>query len=837
MLSKAKYFLAVLLAVSIFASALPAQAALSAEQQNALLSLLFSFGVEENVITHVGGIVAGVSTSASSGESDAQKTSPLQAYCPNLSVNMSRGARDATTGGQVSELQRFLASYFGLNQSDIVTGYFGVMTQKYVVMLQEKNGLPAYGFVGASTRALIANLCGGSSVSPLCILTSNKPQYVYGQTVTVSWASQNTSYGEWVKDTSGKDNFFLGGDKLPASGSASFVANVIGNPYVTMRVHAPNDATATCSLTIPVSENSNPATTTPSSISASLDASAPGLQFVAAGSENVTVGAFKIANSGSEALKLNTIQLAIDDYNFSPLDIVSLTLWDGATFVGAGSFIPSNINPLGYFDGSSLSSFTIPANSSKVLTVKASFTKIGTGEPGTSGHKLQVTPYHLMATGVTTGAFVEKNYRTDGGAPVSYPAYIFRSFPKVSIGSEKLPYTGVEDGRLLRFAVSADSHGSIGLGKMVFSVQPTNASVTNGMLYGYTDSNFSLPISGFNADGSIPTSYTGSVYVTGPLNPIQIPAGATRYFEFRGSVSPSGSGASVTTRMLSDQNMIPLQSGIVLREKDTNFVWSPNSTTTSSYGASDWTGGYAVPGLPLAGFSGTRVGTASSTATTTAPIQTNPVTASVSVTPASVTSGQSTVISWNSNLTASDVSYYGGFCGISLFTDSSQEIHIDTGGAPRGSVTHAPLVGGFYSLFCTSGAKDGSPAARTAARVSVSAAPSPVISSFTAYPSYISQKGVVTLSWATTNANRCVIQYSGREVAVNTTGTYSAVQYATVDYKLICTNDPGTGKDGPSTSAVKTVPFVYTAVYDTGTVDGTSETSPKPTPNKTIIGL
>jgi hypothetical protein len=38
----------------------------------------------------------------------------------------------------------------------------------------------------------------------------------------------------------------------------------------------------------------------------------------------------------------------------------------------------------------------------------------------------------------------------------------------------------------------------------------------------------------------------------------------------------------------------------------TNFVWSPNSTTTASFTTNDWTNGYGVSGLPAGGLFQTR---------------------------------------------------------------------------------------------------------------------------------------------------------------------------------------------------------------------------------------
>ena len=85
-------------------------------------------------------------------------------YCPRLNSTFTRGARDMTTRptGQVSELQKFISDYFDVSPDDIVTGFFGRMTQSYVVRFQQEQGLPAFGIVGSMTRAAIAKACTGT---------------------------------------------------------------------------------------------------------------------------------------------------------------------------------------------------------------------------------------------------------------------------------------------------------------------------------------------------------------------------------------------------------------------------------------------------------------------------------------------------------------------------------------------------------------------------------------------------------------------------------------------------------------------------------------------------
>lgn len=88
---------------------------------------------------------------------------PVRGYCPNLYSDLQRGDRDSNTGGQVTELQKFLTDYYDLNYEDYVTGYFGRLTQQNVIRFQTEQGLPAFGYAGPRTRAAIARVCGGSS--------------------------------------------------------------------------------------------------------------------------------------------------------------------------------------------------------------------------------------------------------------------------------------------------------------------------------------------------------------------------------------------------------------------------------------------------------------------------------------------------------------------------------------------------------------------------------------------------------------------------------------------------------------------------------------------------
>lgn len=86
--------------------------------------------------------------------------SSIGMYCPKIVAVIARGGKDATTTGSVSELQRFIASHYNLDQKEAVTGYFGSTTAGYLAKFQEEQGIPPSPTVGPLTRAAIARLCG-----------------------------------------------------------------------------------------------------------------------------------------------------------------------------------------------------------------------------------------------------------------------------------------------------------------------------------------------------------------------------------------------------------------------------------------------------------------------------------------------------------------------------------------------------------------------------------------------------------------------------------------------------------------------------------------------------
>ncbi|PIR86701.1 MAG: hypothetical protein COU11_04290 [Candidatus Harrisonbacteria bacterium CG10_big_fil_rev_8_21_14_0_10_49_15] len=180
-----------------------------------------------------------------------------------MGCDFTRSLYIGLTGSDVTCLQGYLIEDGYLNVS--ASGYFGNATHTGVQRWQAANGISNVGTFGPVSRAaysrLVARSSGGlkddstvnSSVnsSPRCTITANKSSYKLGETIKVSWTSQNATYAVFKQDVSGKDHLKLPGDKLTASGSQTLAADVTGNPDVTLFVYNAKGS-GSCKVIIPV---------------------------------------------------------------------------------------------------------------------------------------------------------------------------------------------------------------------------------------------------------------------------------------------------------------------------------------------------------------------------------------------------------------------------------------------------------------------------------------------------------------------------------------------------------------------------------------------------------
>lgn len=353
------------------------------------------------------------------------------------------------------------------------------------------------------------------------------------------------------------------------------------------------------------------------SVTVTTDASSPAYKLAAAnttGSTNVVLK-YRAAN---EDVNLQKIGLSLTNTaSSSANDLVKVTLWDGATKIGEATFLSGAT----VATSTLTSPLLLPKNTDKLITVKADYANIGTDQPVTfSGHLVAVDELNGEGVGAQSGTTIYPS-----GSSASAGTRVMKSFPTFSLASTINNTTGLVDGRLMRFVVTADSAGPVGITQFALNFATTTASLTNVSIFGFEDSSFSTAISGVTAggdlqstaDATVPSTGNVTVGVTtsgGTATAIQVPAGGSRYFEVRASVAGSTTGASATTKVIGSSSFPtftataagtnPMATGT--NSALTEFVWSPNSTTTAVRADQDWTNGYGVAGLPAGGLFATR---------------------------------------------------------------------------------------------------------------------------------------------------------------------------------------------------------------------------------------
>ena len=373
------------------------------------------------------------------------------------------------------------------------------------------------------------------------------------------------------------------------------------------------------------------------SLIAALDASSGPYTVVAAGQTNVELSRIKFtANTEDMDLKQVALQLTGVASN-TPINLVGrkVTLWDGATQVGEATFPTAD-----YATSSTITNFRIPRDGTKVLIVKGDIASISNSGPMTFSGDLLKVDYDgdneglngNYATGVSSGSTVTPASNDTGSNGVR----IFESFPtfeKVNISSTLI--NGEQS--VLRWKVTANSAGDVGVAQFTLRIATTSANADSLQLYAFTDSSFSIPAyTGVNSSGQLMAnamdltttgvSTTAGEWVgissetdielgvetsAGATTTMQVPAGTTRYFEARVTMSNvDATGDSISVQLQGDaafpvthQNTIGSQSGDmssfagVAGVTNDDFVWTPNSTTTVDITANDFTNGFGLLGL------------------------------------------------------------------------------------------------------------------------------------------------------------------------------------------------------------------------------------------------
>ncbi|MBP9669095.1 MAG: peptidoglycan-binding protein [Candidatus Pacebacteria bacterium] len=332
----------------------------------------------------------------------------------------------------------------------------------------------------------------------------------------------------------------------------------------------------------------------------SVDSSSPSFMVVAAGSTGVNAGVVKLRAS-NEDVSLTKLGLHLTSGDEG--DVLSVDIYDGATKVGTAYFTSGT-----YATSTLTTAVTLPKDNDKTLTLKANLAGIGSSESGLPGVTVKVDPSYAEGSGLASGSTLYDI------AEIGVAGFgMYKSFPTLALesGSQALGSTGIADGRLIRFKVTADAKGPVGIAGLGFSISTTTVNVTNVALYGYTNSTYSSAISGQGTSGQIGSTIATWTFgaenkIVPTTNAVQVPAGQTYYFELRGSVSGATTGSSVVTTLNGDSTAQAITQAVTATTTH-SFAWSGNSTSTSNLtGDADWTNGYSIEGLPSSGLIQTR---------------------------------------------------------------------------------------------------------------------------------------------------------------------------------------------------------------------------------------
>ncbi|MBP9757125.1 MAG: peptidoglycan-binding protein [Candidatus Pacebacteria bacterium] len=387
---------------------------------------------------------------------------------------------------------------------------------------------------------------------------------------------------------------------LSSAATGAYTTGVITSgtqTYAATGVQSGTALTNNSNLTASTS-NSGTQTVGSSSVTVTTDPSSPSFAFAAGGTTGVTASALKFRATGED---MTLTELGLTGSAGIASDIVQATIWNGATQVGTVTFT----------SGSTIATSTLstpvnlPKDTDVTLTVKINVANVGSSQTGTAGAVVTLNFSGAKATGNNSGNTI---YATGSSSVAGVRIeHTYPTLALVSLGS-----TGVADGKLMRFSMTANAGGTLGVEEFNFTIATSSATATGLSLYAFTDSGFSTPVSSA-ASGQLNSAAIGGsgsvvVHTNNVTNGIlQIPAGQTYYFELRASVAGVVSGSSITTTLLGDTSGTNV--GATSTLSTSNLVWTPNSTTTATISDStnpDWRNGYGVPGLPASGLSQTR---------------------------------------------------------------------------------------------------------------------------------------------------------------------------------------------------------------------------------------
>lgn len=353
-----------------------------------------------------------------------------------------------------------------------------------------------------------------------------------------------------------------------------------------------------------------------------IESDYPPYKAVSAGDTNAIIGILRVCASG-ESISLWQIELTMTAGFPDCLASRQVRIYDGVTQIGAAQFANNNANS---HITATTSNVIVSVGVDKLFTLRADISPIGQGQLGTEGMFIKVdvrkntdlpspNGFSAVGQGQTSGEIIYTESVTN-----SPGIRTFKSVPTFTL--DPLATSGLGDGKLLRFKVSAGSSGSVGVAKFTLGIVAQNTTVNNVNVFGFTDSLYTQPISGVSLDGRLCVvgqvpNFENEVNIfsqngAGDQLAVQVPTGATYYFEVRGNTVSQGTDIKTVTTTIKGDLVFNQGGGMTTvagteSDPNNNFIWSPNFAGVSSPADMDWSNGAGVSGLPSSGLSQIRV--------------------------------------------------------------------------------------------------------------------------------------------------------------------------------------------------------------------------------------
>ncbi|MCX6724057.1 MAG: hypothetical protein NT155_02670 [Candidatus Staskawiczbacteria bacterium] len=366
----------------------------------------------------------------------------------------------------------------------------------------------------------------------------------------------------------------------------------------------------TFDVTLPITSGANQAfyrflQLTPELI-VSLAPNSPVSRFVTGGSTGVVSVVFKLT-SLYESICLQKLGITLSSTATNvQQDIVRVTVgsWSSSSLLGEAYFMNGQTSAVIFLSPP----ITLPANSATEIIVRTDFAPISPCSSGRSGDIIAIVSDASQTQGVllNSGKQITAVGCAKGQNMIlakSYPAIMWEPISP----NHLISYT---PNTLLKFSISADPSGDIGIGKLSFRLAGSDVGNVSVAIRSSTDGRLLAP-----AQVVSPSSETNGVaefypQVDGVRRILEIAAGTTRYFQvdgLLGNVSPS---SVLVTTMLTEEagwsgktfdQLSPAPLGF--------FIWTPNSgILDTDYPDADWFNGFRIPGLWPDGISQTRTG-------------------------------------------------------------------------------------------------------------------------------------------------------------------------------------------------------------------------------------